>query len=137
MSRHQRAPFPLEQLEAVPQAVVVLLEVLLEKDPGRRFQNPPELLKAMPTITGAIDAWRKITRRNLLETPPYRFAYRNSQTAGKTCTRQDFVSQIARYGKRNFWPRGGYHFSGSCVGKEGSQRRFNRCLGWRRKVDAG
>ncbi len=42
--------------EAVPQQVVVLFEVLLEKDPGRRFQNPAELLKALPTITGAIDA---------------------------------------------------------------------------------
>jgi len=29
MSQHQRAPLPLEQLEAVPQPVVVLLEVLL------------------------------------------------------------------------------------------------------------
>jgi len=53
MSQHQRTPLPLQQLEAVPQAVVVLLEVLLEKDPGRRFQNPTDLLKAMPTITGA------------------------------------------------------------------------------------
>src|SRR5262245_35255713 len=69
MSQHQRAPLPLEQLEAVPQPVVVLLEVLLEKDPGHRFQNPAELLKAIPTITGAIDAGRKITRRNLHQIP--------------------------------------------------------------------
>jgi eukaryotic-like serine/threonine-protein kinase len=48
MSQHQRAPLPLEQLEAVPQPVVVLLEVLLEKDPARRFQAPAELLKAIP-----------------------------------------------------------------------------------------
>src|SRR5580693_3308066 len=50
MYQHQHAPLPLEQLEGVPQPVVVLLEVLLEKDPGRRFQNPAELLKAIPTI---------------------------------------------------------------------------------------
>ena len=56
MYQHQHAPLPLEQLEGVPQPVVVLLEVLLEKDPARRFQNPAELLKAMPTITAAIDA---------------------------------------------------------------------------------
>jgi serine/threonine protein kinase len=37
-----------------PQPLVALLEVLLEKDPGRRFQNPGELLKAMPTIAGQI-----------------------------------------------------------------------------------
>ena len=59
----------LEQLDQVPQPVVVLLEVLLEKDPARRFQNPAELLKAMPTITGAIDARRRITRQSLQKTP--------------------------------------------------------------------
>ena len=70
MYQHQHAPLPLEQLEGVPQPVVVLLEVLLEKDPGRRFQNPAELLKAIPTITGAIDARRRITRQSLQKTPP-------------------------------------------------------------------
>jgi hypothetical protein len=40
MHQHQRAPLPLGQLEAVPQPVVVLLEVLLEKAPGRRFSEP-------------------------------------------------------------------------------------------------
>ena len=64
MYQHQHAPLPLEELEHVPQPVVVLLEVLLEKDPGRRFQNPAELLKAMPAITGAVDARRRITARN-------------------------------------------------------------------------
>ena len=70
MYQHQHAPLPLEQLEGVPQPVVVLLEVLLEKDPARRFQNPAELLKAMPTITGAIDAGRRITRQSLQKMPP-------------------------------------------------------------------
>ena len=70
MYQHQHAPLPLEELEHVPQPVVVLLEVLLEKDPGRRFQNPTELLKAIPTITDAIDAERSITRQNLRETLP-------------------------------------------------------------------
>ena len=37
MYQHQHAPLPLEQLEDVPQPVVVLLEKLLEKDPARRF----------------------------------------------------------------------------------------------------
>ena len=50
MYQHQHAPLPLEQLEDVPQPVVVLLEVLLEKDPAQRFQTPTELLKAIPTI---------------------------------------------------------------------------------------
>src|SRR6516162_6494863 len=68
MSQHQRAPLPLELLEAVPQPVVLLLEVLLEKDPGHRFQSPAELLKAIPTITGALDARRRITRQTLQTT---------------------------------------------------------------------
>jgi serine/threonine protein kinase len=65
MYQHQHGPLPLEQLKGVPQPAVVLLEVLLEKNPGRRFQNPAELLKAMPTITAAIDARRRITRQSL------------------------------------------------------------------------
>jgi hypothetical protein len=40
MYQHQHASLPLDRIEAVPQPVVVLLEVLLEKDPQRRFQNP-------------------------------------------------------------------------------------------------
>jgi predicted ATPase len=66
--QHQHAPLPLEQLNDVPQPVVVLLEVLLEKDPGRRFQNPVELLKSIPTITDAIKARRRLTRQNLQQT---------------------------------------------------------------------
>jgi hypothetical protein len=64
--QHQHASLPLEQLQGIPQPVVLLLEVLLEKDPGRRFQNPVEVLRAMPTITGAIDAGRRITRQSLV-----------------------------------------------------------------------
>jgi serine/threonine protein kinase len=67
--QHQHAPLPLGLLEAVPQPVVVLLELLLEKNPKRRFQNPAELLKAIPTITSAIDAGRRITRQSLQQTP--------------------------------------------------------------------
>src|SRR5262249_13437521 len=69
MHQHQHAPLPLEQLEAAPQPVVVLLEVLLEKDAARRFQTPNDLLKTIPTITGAIDADRRITRQSLQKTP--------------------------------------------------------------------
>jgi serine/threonine protein kinase len=69
MYQHRHAPLPLEQLQGLPQPVVLLLEVLLEKDPGRRFQNPAEVLKAMPTITGAIDVGRRITRQRLQKMP--------------------------------------------------------------------
>ena len=68
MYQHQHAPLPFDLLEAVPQPVVVLLDVLLEKDPGQRFQNPAELLKAIPVIIGALDAKRRITRQSLQKT---------------------------------------------------------------------
>src|SRR5208337_3635889 len=69
MYQHQHSPLPLEQIEDVPQPIVVLLDALLEKDPGRRFQNPAELLKAIPTITGVIAARRRIARQSLQKTP--------------------------------------------------------------------
>jgi len=70
MYQHQHAPLPLERLQDVPQPVAVLLEKLLEKDPAQRFQTPNEVLKAIPTVTGAIAARRGITRRNLQQIPP-------------------------------------------------------------------
>jgi serine/threonine protein kinase/tetratricopeptide (TPR) repeat protein len=69
--QHQRAALPLEQLEGVPQPVVVLLEVLLEKDPERRFPNPAELLRVIPTIAGAIDSRRRVTRQSFQKMPAY------------------------------------------------------------------
>ena len=92
MYQHQHAPLPRERLKDVPQPVVVLLEKLLEKDPAQRFQTPNDLLKAMPTITGAIDARRRITRQRLLKTPP---------TASRVGTRRP----PARLGPPKFlWP---------------------------------
>ncbi len=69
MHQHQHAALPLEQLQDVPQPSVVLVELLLEKDPARRFQSPTELLNAITTITGAIAAQRRITRQSLQKTP--------------------------------------------------------------------
>src|SRR5271167_352344 len=69
MYQHQHAPLPLEQLKGVPQPLVVLLGLLLEKDPARRFQSPAELLKVMPMVRDAIDAGRRITRQSLQKTP--------------------------------------------------------------------
>jgi hypothetical protein len=69
MYQHQHERLPVEQLKDAPEPVVVLLEALLEKDPARRFQNPTELLKAMPTVTEAIETRRRITRESLQKTP--------------------------------------------------------------------
>src|SRR6516165_9175508 len=84
MHQHLHAPLPLDELEGVPQPLVVLLETLLEKDPGQRFQNPGELLKAIPTITERIAAGRGITREGLQKIPP-----RTSRTG----TRKPLVRQ--------------------------------------------
>ncbi len=69
MHQHQHALLPVEQLQDVPQPVVALLEALLKKDPGQRFQTPAELLKAIATVTDAIDAGRRITRQSFQKTP--------------------------------------------------------------------
>ena len=63
MYQHQHAPLPLEQLKGVPQPVVALLDILLEKDPTRRFQTPAEFSKMMRMVRDAID-----TRRPLMKT---------------------------------------------------------------------
>jgi tRNA A-37 threonylcarbamoyl transferase component Bud32/predicted ATPase len=63
--QHQHAPLPLAQLIGIPQPVVVLLEVLLEKDPKRRLQSPSELLNAISAIMGAIYTGSRIIRQSL------------------------------------------------------------------------
>jgi serine/threonine protein kinase len=68
--QHQHTPLPIEKLEGVPQPVVGLVEALLEKDPGRRLQNPNKLLKAIASITGAIDEGRTITHQSLQNMNP-------------------------------------------------------------------
>ncbi len=67
MYQHQHAPLPIEKLEHVPQPLLVLIEMLLEKDPGRRFQNPADLLNALPKVTEAVKARHTITHQSLRE----------------------------------------------------------------------
>ena len=55
MYQRQRVRLRVEQLGGVP-AARRSLEVLLEKDPARRFQSPAELLKVMPMARDAIDS---------------------------------------------------------------------------------
>jgi serine/threonine protein kinase len=63
--QHQHAPLPRERLEDVPQPIVILLEILLEKDPARRFQSPAELLNVISWIVDSIDEGRTITYHSL------------------------------------------------------------------------
>jgi serine/threonine protein kinase/tetratricopeptide (TPR) repeat protein len=67
MYQQQHAPLPLGQLNSVPQSVRVLLEILLEKDPARRFQSPDQLLKVIPIVIGAIRVGRLMTPQRLRE----------------------------------------------------------------------
>jgi serine/threonine protein kinase len=65
MYQHQHGPLPLERLKSLPRPLVVLLEVLLEKDPAQRIQSPGELLKAIQLVSAAIDAGRSVTAQEL------------------------------------------------------------------------
>ena len=62
MYQHQHAPLPLDQLKGVPQPLVVLLDILLKKDPTRRFQTPAELSKMIPMVRDAIGAGRPLMK---------------------------------------------------------------------------
>jgi hypothetical protein len=53
---------PVEQLNGIPQPLVVLLEILLAKDPARRFQTPAELLNVIPAVRDAADAGRPMMK---------------------------------------------------------------------------
>src|ERR1700738_5042351 len=56
---------PLDKLTHVPQPVIVLVEILLEKDPDRRLQTPTELLQVIPKVTEALESGRRVTTDQL------------------------------------------------------------------------
>ena len=135
MSQHQHAPLPLEKLESVPQPVVSLIEVLLEKDPKRRFQTPAELLKALPTITGAIDEGRTITYQSLGQMPDrdsYSVARKPPARLGPE---KISIARLPVTGSDLFGREEDIAFLDRCVGKPGCKCRYNSCLGWGREVD--
>jgi serine/threonine protein kinase len=59
--QHQHATPPVDMLTHVPQPIIALLEVLLEKDPARRLQTPTKLLQVIPKVTEALDSRRLVT----------------------------------------------------------------------------
>ena len=63
--QHQHATPPVDKLTHVPQPVVALLEVLLEKDPDRRLQTPTELLQVIPKVTEALESGLRVTTDQL------------------------------------------------------------------------
>jgi serine/threonine protein kinase len=65
MQQHRHAALPMEKLTGSPQPISALLEVLLEKDPARRFQNPAGISKVIPTITKAMDSRSRVSADRL------------------------------------------------------------------------
>jgi serine/threonine protein kinase/Tfp pilus assembly protein PilF len=63
--QHQNGKLPVDQLAHVPQPVIALLEVLLEKDPARRIQTPTGLLDAIPRVAAAIDSGQSLATDQL------------------------------------------------------------------------
>ena len=100
MYQHLHAPLPLERTRRSSRSrSLFYLRCSLRKTPARRFQNPAELLKAIPTITGAIDARRRITRQSLQKTPSTASRAGTREPPARLGTEEDFRSQIARYRK--------------------------------------
>ena len=65
MYQHLHTPPPVKLLKTAPQPVIVLLEMLLAKDPIQRFQTPNELLNALGTVNRAAEAKRTIKHQDL------------------------------------------------------------------------
>jgi TolB-like protein len=63
--QHQHATPPVDKLTHVPQPVIVLLEVLLEKDPDRRLQTPTELVQVIAKVTESLESGRRVTTDQL------------------------------------------------------------------------
>jgi serine/threonine protein kinase len=61
--QHQHTALPIESLDRVPQQVVSLVEILLEKDPAERFQTPDDLLKAL--VADSLDSGHRLTKEGL------------------------------------------------------------------------
>jgi serine/threonine protein kinase len=60
MYQHQHTAVPFEQLKGVPVPIVALLNILLEKDPSRRFQGPLQLQRALAKVKEAVVSGSRI-----------------------------------------------------------------------------
>ena len=136
MYQHQHAPLPLEQLEDVPQPVVALLEVLLEKDPARRFQTPAELLKVIPTITGAIDSRRRVTRQSFQKTPLANLRVGTRRLPARLGPKKISVARLPITGSDVFGREEDIAFLDHAWANQQGKCCYNRCLGWCRQVHA-
>jgi serine/threonine protein kinase len=65
MDQHQRAAPPLVNLTNIPEPIMALLDVLLAKDPSKRFQNPAQLRDALAKVKTAIASNSLLTPKEL------------------------------------------------------------------------
>jgi serine/threonine protein kinase len=65
MYQHQHAALPVQKLQSAPAPIIALLEVLLAKDLGERFQNPVRLQKALIKVKEALISGSRLTAAEL------------------------------------------------------------------------
>src|SRR5258708_6007435 len=66
--QHQHAPLPVARLTLLPQPAVTLLEILLEKDPAKRFQAPDDLIAAIAGVKAAVTSGYRLSKEKLRST---------------------------------------------------------------------
>jgi serine/threonine protein kinase len=66
--QHQHAPLPVSRLTLLPQPAVSLLEILLEKDPAKRFQSPDDLIAAIAEVKAAVTSGYRLSKERLRST---------------------------------------------------------------------
>jgi serine/threonine protein kinase/Flp pilus assembly protein TadD len=102
MHLHHYAPLPIEKLKSAPQPVSALLEVLLDKDPEKRFQLPTHLAKIIPVVSDAVVAKRRLTANEIRS--PSRANINRLSTASRKYGRQVAERQEAS-GSEAPWTR--------------------------------
>ena len=65
MYQHQHVIPPTEKLKSVPVPIIALLEILLAKDPGQRFQGPVKLQRALTRVKETLASGSRLTANDL------------------------------------------------------------------------
>jgi TolB-like protein len=93
MYQHQNAAPPVQKLKTVPAPIIRLLQVLLEKDPSQRFQDPERLLKAITSIKNTIASSNVLTTKE-----PRKSGYQVSKEWRRIFPRKEYFRWLARVG---------------------------------------
>ncbi|MBV9673811.1 MAG: protein kinase, partial [Verrucomicrobia bacterium] len=94
MRQHQKARLPLQQLKGFPDSVIDVLEVLLEKEPARRFQSAAELLKVISTITIALAARGPITHQGERKIHPADFQFKTRRPRARCGPKKVSIARL-------------------------------------------